>query len=151
MELLYRPMTEDDIADVFSIRLATDENTVTLEEMEQEYGITPASITEGLRSHLRGWVCVADSVHPIGFVMGDASNGEVVVLAVRPAQVGRGIGKHLLRLVEQWLFDSAHDPIWLQSNPDPATRAYTFYRRQGWRSSGAMRGNDEILIKRREE
>lgn len=142
--LTYRAMTVDDIPAVLEVRFATVENAITLQELEADYGITPASIAASMESDSRGWLCEDDS-DVVGFAMGDRTNGEVQVVAVLPGHEGRGIGKALLARVAEWLFAEGHEEIWLGANPDPEVRATGFYRRLGWRRSGIKKGDDEIL------
>ena len=56
-----------------------------------------------------------------------------------------GIGRELLTRVQAWLFSMGHRSIWLLANPDPTTRAYGFYRRLGWKATGSVKGEDEVL------
>lgn len=142
--LTYRAMTVDDIPAVLAVRFATVENAITLEELEADYGITPATIAASMASDSRGWLC-EDESSVVGFAMGDRSSGEVQVVAVRPGHEGRGIGKALLTSVCDWLFAEGHDEIWLGASRDPELRATGFYRRLGWRRTGVMKGDDEIL------
>lgn len=145
MPLAFRPMTPADLPEAFAVRLATVENSVTMQKLEEEYSITPASMRAAMEADVSGWVC-HDRQALVGFAMGDSSTGEVVVLAVRPEYVGQGIGKQLLALVRDWLFSTGHRRIWLRSNPDATTRAFSFYRRLGWRPSGEMQDGEEILV-----
>jgi len=146
----YREMTADDVPAVLAVRFATRENAITLEELAQDYGITPARIAESLKGDVRGWLCAAEG-DVVGFAMGDRATGEVQVVAVLPDFEGRGIGKTLLAKVCDWLFAEGHDEIWLGANPDPQVRASGFYRQLGWRRTGVMAGNDEVLRLRRED
>ncbi len=146
--LTYRPMTVDDIPAVLEVRFATVENAITLEELERDYGITPATIAAAMTSDSRGWLCEdveGDEGKVVGFAMGDRTNGEVQVVAVLPSHEGRGIGKALLGRVTDWLFAGGNEEIWLGANPDPEVRATRFYRRLGWRRTGVMKGGDEVL------
>lgn len=142
--LTYRPMTAADLPAVFAVRLATVENAVTLEELAEDYGITPESLAAAMETHVQGWLC-EDGGRAVGFAMGDRSNGEVQVVAVLPGYEGRGIGRALLLQVQQWLFAQGHEEIWLLANPDPGVRASGFYRRLGWRRSGVMKRGNEVL------
>ncbi len=144
MSLVYREMATDDLPAVFELRVATRENAVTMEELEEDYGITPQSLAEAMATHVKGWLC-EDNGLAVGFAMGDRANGEVQVVALRPSHEGRGIGKRLLDQVTSWLFSEGHEEIWLLSNPDPTIRAYGFYRRLGWRPTGERRGYDEVM------
>jgi len=142
--LTYRAMTVDEIPAVLEVRFATVENAITLEELEADYGITPATIAASMASDSRGWLC-EDGSNVVGFAMGDRGSGEVQVVAVLPGHEGRGIGKALLGQVTDWLFAEGYEEIWLGANPDPHVRATGFYRRLGWRRSGIMKGGDEVL------
>jgi ribosomal protein S18 acetylase RimI-like enzyme len=126
--LTYRAMTVDDIPAVLEVRFSTVENAITLEEMAADYGITPATIAASMQGDSRGWLC-EDESKVVGFAMGDCTNGEVQVVAVRPGHEGRGIGKALLARVTDWLFAEGHEELWLGASPDPEVRATGFYRR----------------------
>lgn len=150
MAITYRPMEIADIPAALTVRFSTIENAITLEELENHYGITPASMAESMDRDVRGWVCEHHD-QLVGFAMGDRSNGEVQVVAVLPAQEGKGIGKSLLAQVRDWLFAEGHEEIWLLANPDPKVRAHTFYRQLGWRATGELRHGDEVMILRKTE
>ena len=114
----FRQMTPDDIPAVLAVRFATRENAVTLEELAQDYGITPASIAQAMQSDVRGWLCETEG-QVVAFAMGDRSNGEVQVVAVLPDFEGRSLGKFLLGEVVRWLFAEGHDEIWLGAELPP--------------------------------
>jgi GNAT superfamily N-acetyltransferase len=137
-------MQAKDLPQTSVVRASTRENALTAERLERDYGIAAASVAEGLRSHLRGWVC-CHSEAIVGFAIGDVANGEVIVVAVLPDYEGTGIGRELLSRVQAWLFSTGHAGIWLLANPDPKTRAHGFYRKLGWKATGAMQGEDEVL------
>lgn len=146
----FRKMNLDDIAPTFAVRLSTVENAITMEELERVYGITPRSLADAMASHVEGWLC-EDGGAIVGFAMGDRSTGEVLVVAVLPEYEGRGIGKELLVRVQNWLFSNGHEEIWLLANPDPDVRATGFYRRLGWRATGRLKGDDEVMTLRRSD
>ena len=145
MKLRYRKMTTADLPAVFSVRLSTIENAITMKELDEDYGITPESLTKAMNSHVSGWLC-EDSGVVVGVSMGDRLNGEVQVVAVLPEYEGNGIGKSLLTKVQDWLFSEGHEEIWLGANPDPTIRAFGFYRKLGWQATGRMKGDDEIMV-----
>ena len=145
MTLTYRSMTVADLPAVFALRVSTIENTVTMQELEEEYGITPESLAISMQSVVRGWLCESTEC-VVGFAMGDRSNAEVQVVAVHPQYEGLGIGKTLLASVQHWLFSMGHKKIWLAANPDPKVRAYGFYRKLGWYATGEKKGDDEIMF-----
>lgn len=64
--------------------------------------------------------------------MGDKTTGEIWVIAVLREFEGRGIGRQLLRLVEDWLWSHGWKEIWLTTDPDESLRAIGFYRHEGW-------------------
>jgi ribosomal protein S18 acetylase RimI-like enzyme len=139
-----RPMQISDIPATMEMRGQTRENAVTREEMARDYGITPEGVATDMEHGLFGWV-VEDRGRIKGFAMGDARNGEVVVVALLPDCEGQGLGRALLTLVTGRLLASGHDRLWLNANPDPAVRASGFYHRLGWRPSGAWHGEDIVL------
>jgi ribosomal protein S18 acetylase RimI-like enzyme len=145
MKLRYRQITPADLPAVFSVRLSTIENAITMRELEDDYGITLDSLAKAMSSHVKGWLC-EDSEVVVGFAMGDRLNGEVQVVAVLPEYERNGIGKSLLTKVQNWLLSEGHEEIWLGSNPDPTIRAYGFYRKLGWQATGRMKGYDEIMV-----
>jgi len=147
VKLRYRKMTPSDLPAVFSVRLSTIENAITMKELEDDYGITLDSLAKAMSSHVSGRLC-EDSEIVVGFSMGDRLDGEVQVVAVLPEYEGNGIGKSLLAKVQNWLFSEGHEEIWLGSNPDPTIRAYGFYRKLGWQATGRMKGYDEIMVLR---
>ena len=148
MALTFREMKIGDLPAAFAVRLSTLENAVTMQELEEHYGITPESLSTAIRAHVRGWLC-EDAGRVVGFAMGDRSKGEVQVVAVLPEYEGRAIGKDLLDRVTAWLFSEGHQEIWLLSNPDPDVRAQGFYRKLGWRATGVRKGDDEVMVLRR--
>jgi ribosomal protein S18 acetylase RimI-like enzyme len=139
-----RPMLASDIPATMQMRGQTRENAVTREEMARDYGITPEGVAADMERGLFGWV-VEDRGQIKGFAMGDARNGEVVVIALLPECEGRGLGRALLTLVTDRLLSAGHDRLWLNANPDPAVRASGFYLRLGWRPSGEWHGEDIVL------
>jgi ribosomal protein S18 acetylase RimI-like enzyme len=126
----FREITEDDIPDLFAVRVATHENALSREELSS-LGITEESVRDKLRGSFRGWLCEVDH-EVIGFAMGDRSTGELWVIAVLPECVGKGIGSRLLTLVENWLRESGCSRLWLTTDLDTTLKAYSFYRRHGW-------------------
>ncbi|WP_161974022.1 GNAT family N-acetyltransferase [Hwanghaeella grinnelliae] len=138
-------MTAADLDPVLAVRLSTHENAITRQELEEDYGITTEGLARDMKTHIRGWLCEVDG-RVAGFSMGDASNGEVQVVAVHPDFEGCGIGRRVLAAVCDWLFAEGHARIWLAANPDLDIRATGFYEKLGWRRNGAMKGEDEILV-----
>lgn len=147
MNLVFRQMTTDDIPATFDVRLATVENAITMERLEGDYGITPESLAESMSRDVKGWLC-EDSGTAVGFAMGNVANAEVLVVAVRPEYEGNGIGEGVLARVRDWLFSAGHAEIWLLATPDPALRAHGFYLSLGWRGTGKIVREDEVMVLR---
>jgi len=148
LTMRYRAMKREDVDEVLRVRTLTRENALTTEQLAG-LGITPESTRDLLGDDVKGWVC-EESGAILGFAMGDALSGEVLVLAVLAQHEGRGIGRELLGTVRDWLFSRGHSGLWLLTNPDPAVRSHGFYRRLGWRPTGERRGRDEVLRLRRD-
>jgi len=141
-------MKREDVGEVLRVRTLTRENALTMEELADR-DITPESTARLLSEDVKGWVC-EESGQILGFAMGDAHSGEVLVLAVLAQHERCGIGRHLLSVVQDWLFSRGHSELWLLENPDPAIRAYGFYRSLGWIPTGEVRGEEQVLKLRRD-
>lgn len=126
----FHEIRPDDIQAIFDLRVATWHNDNGREEMTA-LGITQDSVREMMKSTHRGWLCEIES-RVVGFAMGNRENGEMWVIAVLKDFEGKGIGKRLLRFVEDWLFAESWDEIWLTTDPDESMRAVGFYRHLGW-------------------
>ena len=126
----YREITDDDMDAIFAVRVATWDNDHGWEEMAQ-LGITPESVRGMIATTHRGWLCEVDG-KAVGFAMGNQATGEMWVIAVLKEFEGNGIGKHLLGLVEDWLFSHEWNEIWLTTDRDETIRAIGFYRHLGW-------------------
>ncbi len=126
----YRVITHGDIGDLFAVRTATDENNYTLQELHS-LGITEDSVRQKLIGNYKGWLCRVDD-RTVGFAIGDNKTGELWVIAVLPDYINKGIGSGLLRLVEDWLWESGCAELWLTTDVDTRLRAYSFYRKNGW-------------------
>lgn len=145
MSLEFRPMTPADLPATFDVRLSTVENAITMERLESDYGVTPERMADAMARDVKGWLCEEDGT-AVAFAMGDASSAEVLVVAVRPGYEGRGAGKGVLARVRDWLFAAGHEEVWLLTTPDPALRAYGFYRSLGWRGTGQVVRGDEVMV-----
>ena len=145
MTIEFTPATPDDSAEYVRLRGLTRENAIS-EDRLRSLGITAESWAHDIRSsELLGFVCRSNH-QLIGYCFGNSSSGEVVVLAVRPAFEGQGVGQHLLSLVIAALRGHGHKRLFLGCSPDPTFRSYGFYRHLGWRSAGTVDAlGDEVL------
>lgn len=126
----YREIQAQDLPTIFDVRVATWHNDNGRDEMTK-MGITENSVERRLEDSHRGWLCEIEG-QLVGFAMGDKTNGEMWVIAVLKEFEGRGIGKRLLGLVEDWLWSEGWQEIWLTTDTDETFRAVGFYRRVGW-------------------
>lgn len=136
--MIFREMERRDIAGCFEVRTSTRENHYSRAAL-QEAGITEESVAAMLVATHKGWVCELDG-RIVGFSMGNRSNCEFWVIAVRPEHEGRGIGRKLMELTVQWLHSNNCEEIWLGTSPDINTRAYALYRKAGWEDCGVRDG-----------
>jgi ribosomal protein S18 acetylase RimI-like enzyme len=144
----YREMLQKDIATIFKVRTSTRENRMTMEELA-DLGITSESVSQALKVKTKGWVC-EEAGKILGFTVGDGDSGEILVVAVLPKSEGRGIGRQLMELVQNWLFSRGHKELWLMENPDPTIRAYSFYRKFGWIPTGEYKNGEHVLKLRKD-
>ena len=127
----FREIALGDMSAIFAVREATWHTDTPREDM-QGLGITHDSVVSMLEEGThRGWLCEQDG-RVVGFAMGDRTNGEMWVIAVLKEFENRGIGKELLRLVEEWLAEEGWTEAWLTTDPDETDRAVGFYKHLGW-------------------
>lgn len=126
----FREITTRDIPAIFEVRVATDENNFTYEELEK-LDITPDSVEEKLKTTYKGWLCEIEN-EVVGFVMADKKTAEIWLIAVLPQHINKSIGSQLLNLAEHWLISSGKKRFWLTTDPDRSLRAYSFYLKKDW-------------------
>ncbi|MDX1284229.1 MAG: hypothetical protein R3182_04410, partial [Draconibacterium sp.] len=64
--MLFREITLNDIPAIFEVRVSTDENNFTYDELDK-HGITPESVRVKLETTYKGWICEIDQ-KVVGFV-----------------------------------------------------------------------------------
>jgi GNAT superfamily N-acetyltransferase len=136
LPLMFREARTADIAQMREIRAAVTENKLSDPER-----ITAQMIEDYLTTLGKGWVCEQDGC-VLGFSFAARKSQSIWALFVRPGYEGQGIGKRLLGLATDWLFDHGAARVVLGTAPD--TRADQFYRAQGW-SRGELLANGEIF------
>lgn len=129
----FRLIETQDLPEIIDVRGATRENPFSRAALHA-LGITEDSVAEMLRTTHRGWLCEHEA-RIVGFAIGDGATGEFWVIAVLPEFEGRGIGRELIRRVEEWLWSLGWNEIWLWTSSDRGTRAFTFYLDGGWHVS----------------
>jgi len=122
-----REAQQGDIPDMFQIRLAVRENAMTLQELEEYFGVTPESIDRFLAEEGRGWMA-EESGEAVGFSLGSRKDRSLFALFVLPEFEGRGIGTALMQAAVDWLHGQKLDEITIDTEDDPATRANALYR-----------------------
>lgn len=138
-----RAALASDVPGIFAVRTSVTENLLTAQQLA-DIGITPASIAQMIAATPCAWVAVQDGI-VIGFAMIDWEEGALFAAFVLPRYEGFGIGKMLVRMAEDALFQH-HTMIWLETGA--TTRAAGFYRHLGWQVLGEM-GGDLRMEKRR--
>lgn len=133
--LTFRLATEADIAAMSAIRLAVTEN-----RLRDPARVTLAMYRDYMGRLGRSWVCEDDGVIA-GFASADHVQGSIWALFIDPAREGQGIGKRLLALAVDDLFQQGHEQIVLSTSAD--TRADIFYESQGW-ERGKMKDDIEV-------
>ena len=142
--LITRRATAADIPALFRIRTAVRENALSRARLAAA-GVTPRSVRDLLGTTGAAWIA-EEAGRALGFSMVDAAQGTVFAVFVLPGQEGRGIGRALLILAEDWLAAQGWRQAWLLTGADPALRAPGFYRRMGWRARGqAPRGERRFV------
>jgi GNAT superfamily N-acetyltransferase len=134
----FRLIEPKDLSEIIEVRASTRENPFSRAAL-RNLGITEESTAELPRTTHRGWLC-EEKGKIVGFAIGDGKTGELWVIAVRPDFEGRGAGKRLIELVEEWLWSLGWQELWLWTSPDRHLRAFGFYLKRGWRVSDLKDG-----------
>ena len=128
--MIFREATVEDIPEIFEVRVKVRENLLTLVEL-RNMGITQESVAKSFQFDCKGWVAECDN-RIIGFSIANKRTRSVWALFVLPDYEGRGYGRGLLELTMNWLWEQGLDKIWLETGPDPHSRANGFYKYLGW-------------------
>ena len=129
--MTYREIVPDDMDAIFDVSVRTWHNPNGAEEMAR-MGITHEAVLALMEKSHRGWLA-EDEGEVVGFVMGDKTSGEMWVIAVLKEYENRGIGRSLMKLIEDWLIEEGCEELWLTTDTDEGYRAVGFYRRLGWK------------------
>jgi GNAT superfamily N-acetyltransferase len=139
----FREITAADLPALFLVRIDAVENRATLEGLAS-IGVTIDSLTQRLATTHKGWLCEIGGV-PVGFAIGNGSNGELEVVAVLRAFEGKGIGRKLMTFTQDWLWSKGSEKLWLTTGLPP-TRAYHLYTKMGWRDVGLLAHGGSIRM-----
>ncbi len=124
-----REASVDDIPAIFEIRTATTENAMTEAELAAS-GMTPERAANLLQTDGKCWVAEASDLI-VGFCIANVESQSIWALFILPAYEGRGIGRRLMDVAVDWLWQSGAEEIWLTTETN--TRAEGFYERLGWK------------------
>ena len=146
-----RAAQQKDIETLFEIRTSVRENYQSREEIA-ELGITPDSVAEMLQTDCQAWIAEIDN-QPIGFAIANKTEKTILGLFVLPSFEGRGAGRALMQLAENWLWSHDIEEIWLLTDRNPKFRAYGFYLHLGWipigiESDGMFEGEMKFIKRR---
>lgn len=140
-----RIANDTDIDAIFAIRTGVADNHLSLQALA-ELGITPQRLPAMLQGQGRGWVALEGQT-PVAFAMADAQEASIFALFVLPAYEKQGLGRRLMHEAEQWLQAQGCAEVWLETDANPAVRAYGFYRHLGWQDAGRTPEGDVVLKK----
>jgi GNAT superfamily N-acetyltransferase len=128
-QLNLRVATVADIEAMHRVRMAVQEN-----RLRDPSRVQHEDYWRMLESDGRGWVC-EESGAVVGFGIADQTRRNIWALFVAPGYEQRELGRSLLDVMVEWLFQVGPEAIWLTT--EPGTRAERFYVAAGWRSVGA--------------
>ncbi len=131
-----RRATSADIDAIFVVRFAVKENVLS-----NPARVTHAMCEDYLDKLGRGWVCEIDD-RIIGFSYAASADNSIWALFVLPEFEGRGVGKQLLKLATDWLFEMGAKQVILST--EAHTRADRFYLAEGWQR-GEMKDEVEVM------
>lgn len=97
----YREITLNDTPAIFDVRVATNENNFTYEELEAR-GITHVLLQHKLLDNCKGWLCEINN-EVVGFVIADKKTGKIWALAILPIYNKKLVAANLLSLADHWL------------------------------------------------
>lgn len=134
--MIFREAEIKDIGQIQFVRNAVKENMLPDPAL-----VSDGDVEEYMTKRGKGWVCEVDE-KIVGFAIVDLIDNNVWALFVHPDFETRGIGKKLHQIMMDWYFLQTKEKIWLGTDPD--SRAYRFYKMQGWKEVGT---HGEIEIK----
>lgn len=134
----FREASVEDIPALSGIRLSVTENALS-----DPGRITPEMYVDYLTRSGKGWLCEIDG-KAVGFSVASQKDASIWALFVKPEFEGRGIGKTLLKLATDWLFEMGVSKISLSTGAN--TRADRMYESWGWKR-GEIRPDGEVCYR----
>lgn len=133
--MLFREATLEDIPALFEIRFSVKENVLS-----DRSKVTPEMCADYLTRSGKGWLCEIDG-EAVGFSIASQKDASIWALFIKPEYEGRGIGKKLLKLATDWLFEMGASSISLSTGAN--TRADRVYESLGWKR-GEIKPDGEV-------
>jgi GNAT superfamily N-acetyltransferase len=130
-DFIIREAQPADLVGIAMVRTAVRENLLTAEQLMAR-GITLAGVAASFKAESKGWVAVLDD-HIVAFCIANRGTASIFALFVLPDYESLGLGRRLLALAVQWLWDQGASRLWLTTAP--GTRAARFYAQAGWQSA----------------
>ena len=130
---MLRIAVRSDIGAIQTVRGSVNENRLV------STVITDEDVRVAIEETGRGWVVEKDD-EVVAFAIGNATNGNVWALFVRPEHEGRGYGRQLHDTMVSWLWTTGLQRLWLTT--EPGTRAQRFYDAAGWQLTGVTTGGE---------
>ena len=134
----FREARIEDIPALSAVRRSVKENVLS-----DPGKVTREMYAAYLGESGKGWLCEVEG-EVVGFSVASAEDASIWALFVRPSYEGRGIGKRLLRLATDWLFETGAASVALRT--EAHTRADRFYEQQGWRR-GEIKPDGEVCYR----
>lgn len=133
--MIFREAKIEDIPALSDLRLSVKENRLS----------DPGKITvEMYRAYLneigKTWLCETNG-EVVGFSAASFRDSSIWALFVKPDYEGRGIGKKLLKLATESLFERGAPSVSLNTGAN--TRADGFYQHLGWKR-GEFKNSGEV-------
>jgi GNAT superfamily N-acetyltransferase len=139
--VVLRAARASDIPAIQRVRASVKENRLV------STVVTDEDVRTAIEDTGRGWV-VEKAGEVVAFAIGNAVNGNIWALFVRPEAEGRGYGRQLHDTMVDWLWTAGLDRLWLTT--EPGTRAQRFYEAAGWHLTGLTdRGELRYEMQRR--
>ncbi|MEK6283895.1 MAG: GNAT family N-acetyltransferase [Acidobacteriota bacterium] len=133
----FREASIEDIPAMSEVRHAVKENVLS-----DPRKVTREMFVAYLSESGKGWLCEIEG-EVVGFSVASTEHASIWALFVKPSCEGRGIGKRLLRLATDWLFETSAS---ISLSTDVNTRADRFYEEQGWHR-GEIKPDGEVCYR----